>query len=63
MAKVTFYKQPDGSIIKETKQYGKVEREYVSEEKMDDYETARNAFAGIGCLAVFILIFLFIVSM
>lgn len=62
MAKVTFYKQPDGSIIKETKTSGNVVHEYVTEEQMDKYETQRGAFAGVGCLAIFIVLFFFWIS-
>lgn len=57
MAKITFHRQPDGTIIKETKQYGKVEREYVTEEYMNNYEDNRNAFAGVGCLVMFAIFF------
>lgn len=62
MAKITFYKDEHGRIIQETKQYGKVERIYVTEEQMDKYETSRNAFAGLGCLVTFIVLFYFYVS-
>lgn len=57
MAKVTFHRQPDGTIIKETKEFGKVEREYVTEEYMNQYETNRNAFGNIGCLVFFLIAF------
>ncbi|MEC2237371.1 hypothetical protein [Bacillus subtilis] len=62
MAKVTFYKQPDGRIIQETKSFGKVERTYVTEEQMNKYESQRNSFAGCGCLVVFIFIFYYFIK-
>lgn len=63
MAKVTFYKDEYGNIIQETKQFGKVERVYVTAEQMDKYETQRNAFAGIGCLGMAFVFIMFWVGM
>ncbi|WP_042356867.1 hypothetical protein [Bacillus rubiinfantis] len=59
MAKVTFYHQPDGKIIKETKYSGNVERVYVTKEEMEKYESQRGAFAGLGCLG-FVIFFAYI---
>lgn len=60
MAKITHHIDEDGNIIRETRQYGRVTRERVTQSQVDMHELGSGLFGCVGAIVGLFVMFWFL---